>query len=120
MDMKNTVLKVAVPIISIVIAFVVGGIIILALGKNPFEAYGFLFSGSFGSVQRLAQTLEGACPLIFTGLAATFAYKCGVFNLGGEGQFIMGAVASISFIQLSGMEGIPALVISILLGTLAG
>ena len=43
----------------------------------------------------MGQTLVIACPLIFTGLAAAFAYKCGVFNLGGEGQFIMGAVTSI-------------------------
>jgi simple sugar transport system permease protein len=104
----------------VIIAFVIGGIIILALGKNPLEAYSFLLVGSFGSAQRIAQTLEGACPLIFTGLAATFAYKCGVFNLGGEGQFIMGAVASISFIQLSGMEGLPAVILSILLGAVAG
>ena len=120
MNKGNTLLKIAVPIISVIIAFVIGGIIILALGKNPLEAYSFLLVGSFGSAQRIAQTLEGACPLIFTGLAATFAYKCGVFNLGGEGQFIMGAVASISFIQLSGMEGIPAIIISILLGAIVG
>ena len=98
---KNTLLKIAVPLVSIIIAFVIGGIIILSLGKNPLEAYSFLLVGSFGSAQRLAQTLEGACPLIFTGLCATFAYKCGVFNLGGEGQFIMGAVTSIAFIQLT-------------------
>lgn len=120
MNRANTVLKIAVPIISVIIAFVIGGIIILALGKNPLEAYSFLLVGSFGSAQRIAQTLEGACPLIFTGLAATFAYKCGVFNLGGEGQFIMGAVASISFIQLSGMEGLLAVILSILLGAVAG
>ena len=96
MNKGNTLLKIAVPILSVIIAFVIGGIIILALGKNPLEAYSFLLVGSFGSTQRIAQTLEGACPLIFTGLAATFAYKCGVFNLGGEGQFIIGAVTSTS------------------------
>ena len=120
MNKGNTLLKIAVPILSVIIAFVIGGIIILALGKNPLEAYSFLLVGSFGSAQRIAQTLEGACPLIFTGLAATFAYKCGVFNLGGEGQFIIGAVASICFIQLSGMEGIAATIISILRGMIAG
>ena len=120
MNKGNTLLKIAVPILSVIIAFVIGGIIILALGKNPLEAYSFLLVGSFGSTQRIAQTLEGACPLIFTGLAATFAYKCGVFNLGGEGQFIIGAVTSICFIQLSGMEGIFATIISILLGMIAG
>ena len=120
MKMKDNILKIIVPVISIIIAFVIGGIIILALGKNPLEAYGFLLTGSFGSAQRIAQTLEGACPLIFTGLAATFAYKCGVINLGAEGQFIMGAVASIAFIQLSGMTGVAAIIISLLLGTLAG
>lgn len=95
MKVKDNLAKILIPILSILIAFIAGGIIILCLGKNPVEAYGYLFSGAFGSGRKMGQTLVIACPLIFTGLAAAFAYKCGVFNLGGEGQFIMGAVTSI-------------------------
>lgn len=120
MKTKNSLLKTAVPIISILIAFIIGGIIILCLGKNPFEAYGYLFSGAFGSSQKIAQTLVVACPLIFTSLAASFAYKCGVFNLGGEGQFIMGATVSLMVCNSTGITGIPGIIISFLAGILAG
>lgn len=120
MKMKDNIAKVIVPVISILIAFLIGGIIIICLGKNPFQAYGYLFSGAFGNTRKIGQTLVIACPLIFTGLTASFAYKCGVFNLGGEGQFIMGAVASIFFVTKSGMQGIPGILVSLLVGMIAG
>ena len=72
-----------VPLIAVLLAFLVGGIIMAALGTNPFTAYAALFMGAFGSSSMLAQTLALTCPLMFTSLAAAFAYKCGVFNLGG-------------------------------------
>lgn len=120
MKIKQNLINIAIPVISILCAFIIGGIIILCLGKNPFEAYGFLFSGAFGTGQKLAQTLVVACPLIFTSLAAAFAYKCGVFNLGGEGQFIMGASASMMICSYTGVTGIPGVMLSLLTGTLAG
>lgn len=120
--MKGTknIIKVIIPVISILCALFIGGIIILCLGKNPITAYAYLFSGAFGSSQKIGQTLTVACPLIFTGLAASFAYKCGVFNLGGEGQFIMGAVVSIFVSTQMGITGMPGILISLLAGTLAG
>ena len=120
MRQKENLAKIIVPVISILAAFIIGGIIILCLGKNPFQAYGCLFSGAFGSSRKIAQTLVIACPLIFTGLTAAFAYRCGVFNLGGEGQFIMGAVSSIFFITKSGLEGMPGLLLSLLTGAAGG
>ena len=85
------------------------------------EAFGYLLKGAFGSMNSVGETFVKATPLIFTGLAATFAYRCGVFNLGGEGQFIMGAVVSVwfatTFQQLSGPITIVA---SLILGTVAG
>lgn len=120
MKQKEKIITVLIPVLSILLAFVIGGIIITALGKNPFEAYAFLFSGAFGTPQKFAQTCAIACPLIFTGLAAAFAYKCGVFNLGGEGQFIMGAVMSIYVCNELNVRGVGGIVISLLLGALAG
>lgn len=120
MKARDKFMKLAVPVLSIFLAFIIGGIIILGLGKNPLEAYGFLFKGALGTSSKFAQTLEVACPLIFTGLAAAFAYKCGMFNLGGEGQFIMGSIVSVVVSTQTGITGAPAIIISLLCGALAG
>ena len=79
-----------------------------------------MFQGALGTSSKIAQTLEVASPLMFTGLAAAFAYKCGVFNLGGEGQFIIGSVVSIAVSTQLGITGAPAILLSLIAGTLAG
>lgn len=117
---RERTLTILVPIISVLLALVVGGIVIACLGKNPIQGYALLFSGSLGTPQKFASSLVSACPLIFTALAAAFAYRCGVFNLGGEGQFIMGAVSAIVFLLVTGIEGVPGTVLAILVGTVVG
>lgn len=117
---RERTLTIFVPIISVLLALVVGGIVIACLGKNPIQGYALLFSGSLGTTQKFASSLVSACPLIFTALAAAFAYRCGVFNLGGEGQFIMGAVSAIVFLLVTGIEGIAGTVLAILVGTVVG
>jgi len=82
------------PLIAVVAAFVVGGIIIVALGDNPFEAFGLLLSNSFGSVKDIGWTLHYATPLIFTGLAVAVAFRCGLLNIGAEGQIYVAAFAT--------------------------
>ena len=112
-----------VPLLSILLAFVIGAIIMAALGANPFEAFSYLFKGSFGTINAFGNTLNKATPLIFTGLCACFAYKCGVFNLGGEGQFIMGAItACVVALVLGdkGIEGPLVCVLCLVLGTIMG
>ncbi len=120
MKLRTRLMSVAVPLISVIVAFGIGCIIIAALGKSPAEAIQFLFIGAFGSASNVATTLVKATPLIFTGLCACFAYRCGVFNLGGEGQFVMGACVSIWVGVTWGITGIPAIIICLLLGGLAG
>lgn len=117
---RERTLTILVPIISVLLALVVGGIVIACLGKNPIQGYALLFSGSLGTPQKFASSLVSACPLIFTALAAAFAYRCGVFNLGGEGQFIMGAVSAIVFLLVTGVEGVLGTVLAILVGTVVG
>lgn len=117
---RERTLTILVPIISVLLALVVGGIVIACLGKNPIKGYALLFSGSLGTPQKFASSLVSACPLIFTALAAAFAYRCGVFNLGGEGQFIMGAVSAIVFLLVTGIEGVLGTVLAILVGTVVG
>ncbi len=120
--MRNSskIVNIMVPIISVLLAFIIGCIIIAALGANPITALQALWKGAFGSVRNLGTTLSRATPLIFTGLCACFAYRCGVFNLGGEGQFIMGAVVCCVIGTQFNIEGLPAIIICLIAGTIAG
>ncbi|MDF2869378.1 MAG: transporter permease [Anaerocolumna sp.] len=121
MKMKRLLIQILVPLVSILISFLAGAILIAGIGGDPGEAFSFLLKGAFGTKANFGETIVKSVPLIFTGLAATFAYKCGVFNLGAEGQFAMGAVASIWVsTSLTGIAGIPLLIISLLAGVLAG
>lgn len=82
------------PLIAVIAAFVVGGIIILLIKDNPFETYRILLANSFGSAKDVASTLFLATPLIFTGLAVAVAFRCGLFNIGAEGQLYVASFAT--------------------------
>ncbi len=82
------------PVIAVLSAFIVGGIIILLIGDNPIDAYGWLLSSSFGSVKDIGWTLHYATPLIFTGLAVALAFRCGLLNIGAEGQLYVAAFST--------------------------
>ncbi len=118
---KNTILKVSISAISILAAILIGAIIIASVGENVFVAYGFLLRGAFGNARAIGETIVKATPLIFTALAAVFAYRCGMFNLGAEGQFIMGAIAA-SWISatLLPFGGWLNTLLSMIIGALAG
>ena len=118
--LKKSLTSFLVPILSILLAFVAGGIIMAILGADPFKAVKYLFQGAFGSVSSIGTTLSKATPLLFTSLCACFAYKCGVFNLGGEGQFLMGSIATFLFAHFTGMTGIVGIILALLVGALAG
>jgi simple sugar transport system permease protein len=104
----------------------VGGIVIAAVGGNPFYAYLGLFQGAFGSAKAWSETGVWASPYIFAGLAVALAFKGGLFNIGAEGQLALGAVVAawIGY-ALPDMLGISLPVIihlplAIILGVLAG
>src|SRR6476661_350804 len=82
------------PLIAVIAAFIVGGLIIAFLGDNPIEAYGLLLSNSFGSIRDIGWTLHLATPLIFTGLAVAVAFRGGLLNIGAEGQLYVAAFAT--------------------------
>jgi simple sugar transport system permease protein len=83
----------AIPI-AIIIAFVIGGVLMAVSGVNPLSAYSALFQGSFGSPQHVADTLIEATPLVLIGVGIALCFRAGVFNVGAEGQLLMGGVAS--------------------------
>lgn len=117
---KNKLFSVLVPLISVLLAFLIGCIIMAALGANPGTALGALWKGAFGSKRSVGTTLARSTPLIFTSLCACFAYRCGVFNLGGEGQFLMGSIACCYVATQSGITGLPGIVLCLLAGAVAG
>lgn len=85
------------PTLSIFTAMVLGGIIILSVGGNPFLAYYGLIQGSLGSAKALSETAVWATPYIFAGLAVALAFKGGLFNIGAEGQLAVGATTAALF-----------------------
>ncbi|MEK7723330.1 MAG: hypothetical protein AAB336_03200 [Acidobacteriota bacterium] len=64
------------PLIAVLAAFIVGGVIVVLIGDNPFYTYYELVGNSFGSLDNLGYTLFYATPLIFTGLAVAVAFRC--------------------------------------------
>jgi simple sugar transport system permease protein len=125
------------PLVTVLIAFAVGGLVVVATGSDPLGVYRSMFVGAgfdwpfqfipgnpFGvdgasAELNLQSTLVETTPLIFTGLAVAFAFRCGLFNIGGEGQFWMGA--AISFLVVDyGPRGPFGVTVAVAAGTLAG
>lgn len=82
------------PLAAVFAAFVVGGIIVLLIGDNPLTTFYHLVGNSFGSLNDIGYTLFIATPLIFTGLAVAVAFRCGLLNIGAEGQLYVAAFAT--------------------------
>ena len=81
-----------IPLINLVVAFVVAGLVVLLVGESPLRAAIILVDGAFGGGQNIAFTLYYATNFIFTGLAVAVAFHCGLFNIGGEGQAYIGGL----------------------------
>lgn len=75
-----------IPLVNLLIAFIVAGLVVLLVGESPFRAAAILVEGAFGRGQYIAYTLYYATNFIFTGLAVAVAFHGGLFNIGGEGQ----------------------------------
>jgi general nucleoside transport system permease protein len=82
------------PLVAVIAAFIVGGIIVLLLKDNPFQTFYELIGNSFNSLDGVGYTLFIATPLIFTGLAVAVAFRCGLLNIGAEGQLYVASFAT--------------------------
>jgi len=78
------------PLIAVIFALLVGAIVILLIGEDPIFVYKTLFINAIGNRDGWGNVLFRATPLIFTGLTVAFAFRCGLFNIGGEGQMYIG------------------------------
>lgn len=85
------------PLLAVLAAFIIGGIVVLLIGDSPFQVYKLLLGSAFSWPDGIGYTLFYATPLIFTGLAVAVAFRCGLLNIGAEGQLYVGAFAAAWF-----------------------
>ncbi len=114
---------VLVPLYAILVALVVAGVVILLIGKNPLDAYWALLRGMFGTPERIAASLGRSTPFIGAALAVAFAFKAGLFNIGAEGQLLVGATVAAwvgTWSWLAGLPGILLIPIILLAGIVGG
>ena len=120
------------PFITLMFAFLVGGLVVLITGHDPIATYKAIFEGTGlnyflpGSDKDIAalnlqQTLIQTTPLILTGLAVAFAFRCGLFNIGGQGQYIIGSILALwAGVSFEGMPQVLHVLVCILVGMIGG
>ncbi|EOS37473.1 ABC transporter permease [Lachnospiraceae bacterium 29-91] len=121
--MKNqkNMTELAKSLAAILLALVIGALFILISGESPLTAYGALIEGALGSPQALANTISKSIPLAFTGLAVALGSRCGMLNIGAEGQLHAGAMASVlTALWFSFLPAPLLILVSIAAGILAG
>jgi general nucleoside transport system permease protein len=109
-----------VPLISLVVAFVVATVILLATGHPPLHSFRRLFDAAFIGKDQLTQTVVSATPLVFTGLAAAVAFRMNLFNIGGEGQLYAGAITGATVALLLAGAPSPTVIAAMMLAGAAG
>ena len=123
-----------VPILTALIAFLIGGLVVLATGHDPISAYRDIFNGAGlnwifhpttdvvdTSAYNLSQTLLQTTTLILCGLAVAFAFRCGMFNIGGQGQYFIGLyIANWLGHDFAGMNPVTHVLLAVAAATLGG
>jgi general nucleoside transport system permease protein len=124
-----------VPLITVVIAFIVAGLMMLITGSNPLKIYGAIFDGTglnwlfpwvSGQERTIAaldlqQTLVATAPLILTGLSVAFAFRAGLFNIGAQGQYTVGSVIAVWVAtSLTHMNPVLHIILAVVLAALIG
>jgi ABC-type uncharacterized transport system permease subunit len=124
-----------IPLVTLLIAFLVAGLVVLLTGHNPFSTYGAIFDGTglnyvfpwvtgqsrLDASFNLQQTLVAACPLILVGLSVAFAFRAGLFNIGAQGQYTVGGIVAVWIgSSWNGLPGWLHIVVAITLASLVG
>lgn len=107
--------KLLYTLISILVGFLVGAILLQIAGVNSIAAYGKLISGTLGKVKFIVWSIAYATPLILTGLSVAFSFQTGVFNIGAEGQYVVGSLAAVAvgiFVKVPAIIHIPLCLIA--------
>lgn len=116
----RSILTVVAPLIGALAGFGIGALLIMIAGSNPIEAYSELLSGAFGGKRQIQETILRASPLLMMGLGMTVAFRARVWNIGGEGQFFMGALfgglVALTFPDLHPAILLPAILLAGMIG----
>jgi general nucleoside transport system permease protein len=127
---------IATPLLTALLAFFIGGLVVLVTtGKNPIRTYHEIFNGTglnwlfpwvhgqerFSAALNLQQTLILTTTLVLTGLAVAFAFRCGLFNIGGQGQYIVGSVVGLQMgVWFASLSPVPHVLLAVIVAGLAG
>lgn len=109
------------PVIAVFVGFLVGAVCIVIAGSNPVTAYAALFKGSLASIPSFGETLYKVTPILLTGLSAAIGFRCGLFNIGSEGQYVMASIVTVAGAWY--MQGLPHFILVpllLIMGILAG
>ena len=118
---RGLLLDAAVPLLAIVTALIIGALIIAATGASVALAYGGLLAGSLGNAKALTDTLVEATPYILAGLAVAVGFKCGLFNIGVEGQIAIGSMTAVmAGYMIKGLPAVLHLPIALIAGLFGG
>ncbi|WP_435921918.1 ABC transporter permease [Paenibacillus sp. DYY-L-2] len=110
-----------VPLVAILLGLLVGAVVMLLGGYNPFEAYGALIKRVVGNPYDFGETIRQITPLIFTGLAVAFAFRSGMFNIGADGQVLIGMTTATSVsLSMSGVSSAIVVPLAVIAGGIAG
>lgn len=114
-------INVAVSVFSVIFAFVVAGVLLYVQGVSPLRAYTMIFDSAFGSAYDLSETVVKALPLAMVSLAAMLCFTMLIWNIGGEGQALIGALASAAVVRYCPMENpVPMLGLMAVAAAVAG
>ncbi len=109
------------PLAAIVVALLIGALILIPAGYNPLVAYRVMWQGAFSDLRTFSEVLLKATPLIFIGSGLAVAFRCGIWNIGAEGQFYAGAVAStVVGIYLGSLPGFILMPLVLICGFIGG
>jgi simple sugar transport system permease protein len=110
-----------IPLVNVTAAFFISGLVVTAIGENPFEAVRLLLVGALGDLEGVGFTLYYATSFIFTGLAVAICFHAGLFNIGVEGQaYIAGLGAALACLYLGFLPGYTLAFVAILVAALFG
>ncbi|HBM80096.1 MAG TPA: ABC transporter permease [Clostridiaceae bacterium] len=115
--MEKRLIRTLEPVTSILLSFLIGALVVLMIGESPAAAFSVMVRGAFGSMLGFSSTIAKMTTLTMCGLSYAFAFRCGLVNIGAEGQMYMGAFAA-SFIALK-YPGMPRPLLLIFM-TIAG
>ncbi|HEY3194800.1 MAG TPA: ABC transporter permease [Candidatus Dormibacteraeota bacterium] len=112
---------VVLPLVSVVCGFIVAGVAVVVTGSDPIEAFTALFQGAFTNPRAFPETLVAMVPYVFLGLAVALGFRAGLFNIGAEGQFYLGAIFGVlAAASLHGLPGIVHVPLALASGMLGG